>query len=109
MARFKVRRPKADDDDEYWEDDEAGDGSDAMDSLATTVFEQKRETRQFSGILNADGEPIFRLSQPKPGIGFTCRALDDYDPDVYYYAVPPFEERDFLAEPEEEPDDAVTD
>lgn len=101
--RFQMRRSAPIGDDEYADDEDDVGG--ALGSLSTQIFEQKRIKHQFTGILNADGEPIFRVLQRKPGMGFTCWEVGSYDPDLYCYAIPPFEEDDFLMV--DDPEDAA--
>lgn len=50
------------------------------------VFEDEPHPPQFSGLLTARGEPIVRVFMQKPGIGFLCQELEEFDPDLYFYA-----------------------
>jgi hypothetical protein len=57
--------------------------------IARAVYEEKHQDPQFSGLLDEDGRPMFKFYDRKPGIGFHCADLADYDPDQYYYGVHP--------------------
>ncbi len=74
-----TRVPRNDDDDDYYYDEPAYVGH-------VTVYEIDRPGPQFTGILDADGKPIYRVVPPKPPLGFLCDPSDlilfDLDPDV---------------------------
>lgn len=47
-----------------------------------TVFEEDPAPPQFIGLLNSRGKPIFRLSPPRPPIGFHSHPDDAYLYDI---------------------------
>jgi hypothetical protein len=68
-----------------WEEDDFDAGGTAG---SRTVYEQKGAQPEFSGLLDANGVPLFKFYDDKPGIGFHAD-LTDYDPDQYYYGIHP--------------------
>lgn len=92
-------RSEADEDEEEEEEYEYEDDVDGPNQPhhGRIVFEEPNGNKQFTGILFSDGRPIFRVQEHKPGIGFLCEGLDEYDPDCFVYGMPPFScEEDFI-------------
>jgi hypothetical protein len=60
----------------------------AMGSLAHVVYEEPRPGPRFIGLLDHRGHPIYRVSPPKPPIGFSAdpyvNQLFEFDPETAF-------------------------
>ena len=76
-------RPVGDD----WDDDDEDD--EGHGPRGVRVYEQNRRNPEFTGVLDAEGAPIFRFFMPKPGVGFLAEGIEDFEPEAFMYATSP--------------------
>jgi hypothetical protein len=56
---------------------------------------------EFTGIITASGERIFRVFMEQPDLGFLSEALNEYDPNAFYYGIEPTLEPLYLEDEED--------
>jgi hypothetical protein len=74
---------------DYDDEDDFYPFEDARGSLAHVVYDVPRPGPQFIGLLDHRGSPIFRVSPPKPPIGFSSdpgiNSLFEFNPDTDFF------------------------